>query len=305
MVFWLYCRPAAIARLRPPPGIRTQTLLLGNHAEPQDLDPQIIDAYTDVTMAYALFEPLTVINEKTTLPGPAAAERWEVSPDGMVYTFHLRSKGRWSNGDPVTAEDFVYSFHRILLPALGVQYSYMLWPIKNAKAFNAGTLTDFDQVGVVAIDDLTLKITLERPTPYLPALAAHNTWMPVHRATLDKFGGMGQRGSKWTRAGNLVGNGPFTLQEWTPNGRIVVAKNPQYWDAAHVRLNQIVFFPIEDTETEELNFRAGQLHLTYEVPISKSQVAAYRDHDPGQAEDRSLFAGHLFRHLQHHPAAFG
>lgn len=259
-------------------GIRTQTLLLGNYAEPADLDPQLVNAYTDFDVCNALFEGLTWIDEKSGRPVPAAAERWEVSAGGRVYIFHLRVNGRWSNGDPVTSRDFAYSFRRILLPSLGVQYAYMLWPIKNARAFNAGRLADFSRVGVEALDDTTLRITLEKPTPYLPALAAHNTWMPVHRATLEKFGRIDQRGTRWTRPGNLVGNGPFTLEEWTPNSRIVTVKNRWYWDADRVRLKRIIFFPIENAETEELNFRAGQLHATFDLPISK--VASYRARDP-------------------------
>jgi len=259
-------------------GVATQTLLIGNYAEPADLDPQIQYTFTDANISYALFEGLTAIDERTALPVPALAERWDVSPDGLVYTFHLRPTGRWSNGDPVTAADFAFSFRRILRPALGVQYSYMLWPIKNARPFNAGKLTDFSQVGVAAVDDYTLRITLEKPTPYLPALAAHNTWMPVPRATIEKFGRDDERATRWTREGNIVGNGPFVLKQWTPNDRIVVEKNPLYWDAAHVRLQRIVFFPIENAETEELDFRAGQLHATYYVPIAK--VPVYREHDP-------------------------
>jgi oligopeptide transport system substrate-binding protein len=259
-------------------GIASQTLLIGNYAEPADLDPQLIYAYTDSNITYALFEGLTWIDEESGQPIPAAAQSWQVSADGLVYTFHLRPEGRWSNGEPVTAADFVYSFHRILLPSLGVQYAYMLWPIKHARDFNSGQLKDFSAVGVQAVDPLTLRVTLERPTAYLPALAAHNTWMPVPRATVEKFGRIDQRGSAWTRAGNLVGNGPFLLTEWRPNGRVVVTKNPHYWDAAHVRLNRIIFFPIENDETEDLNFRAGQLHMTFNVPISR--VGMYRQETP-------------------------
>jgi len=259
-------------------GIRTQTLLVGNAAEPADLDPHIIIAFTDSHIAYSLFEGLTMLDGRTSEPRPAAAERWEVSPDGMVYTFHLRPGARWSNGDPLTAGDFVYSFHRILSPALGAQYSYMLWPIKNAEAFNSGKLADFSRVGVKALDETTLRVTLERPTPYLPSIASHTTWLPVHEPVIEKYGKMDEKGTKWTRPGNLVGNGPFMLQEWVPNARITVVKNPAYWGAERVRLNKIEFFPFEKSETEDLNFRAGQLHTTYALPVSKIEV--YRAHTP-------------------------
>jgi oligopeptide transport system substrate-binding protein len=255
-------------------GVRTQTLLLGNLAEPKDLDPQILDAFTDMNIAAALFEGLTALDEKTGTPIPAAAERWEISADGLVYTFHLRPNAKWSDGTPLTSQDFAYSFQRILTPAFAASYSYMLWPIKNAEAFNAGKITDFGQVGVATPDAATLRVTLERPTAYLPALAAHNTWYPVPKSALDKNGGMLQHGSHWTRPGNLVGNGPFTLTEWNPNSRITVEKNQHYWDAATVRLNRIRFLPIESAEVEERNFRAGQMHVTWDLPSSK--VVAYQ-----------------------------
>jgi oligopeptide transport system substrate-binding protein len=257
-------------------GVRTQTLLVGNRAEPADLDPDTITTYTDDHIAYALFEGLTKLDARKAVPD--LAESWDVSPDGKTYTFHLRREARWSDGDPVTADDFVYSFHRILSPAFGALYSYMLWPIRNAEAFNSGKLTDFSQVGVKAPDAVTLVLSLERPTPYLPAMATHNTWLPVHRKTIEKFGRMDEKGTRWTRPGNLVGNGAFLLEEWTPNARIVVVKNPLYWDAARTRLNRIEFFPIERSDVEDLNYRSGQLHTTYGLPMAK--VAGYRAHNP-------------------------
>ena len=271
-------------------GVKTQTLLLGNAAEPQDLDPHSIYAWTDSNIVYALFEPLTWIDEKTTQPIPAAAERWENSADGLTWTFHLRPGMHWSDGDPLTARDWVYSLHRILSPNLAASYAYMIWPVKNAEAFNAGKLLDFSQVGVKALDDLTLQLTLERPTPYLPALVSHTTWLPVHQATIEKFGKMDQKGTRWTRPGNLVGNGAFILTEWSPNSRISVTKNPHYWDAAKVRLNKIVFFPIEDSISEERDFRAGQLHLTYGLPINK--IEPYRKEHPEQLRVEDLLASY-------------
>ena len=251
---------------------------MGNAAEPSDLDPQTISVYTDSHIAYALFEGLTKLDAKTSIASPDLATSWDTSPDGKVYTFHLRPDARWSDGEPVTAEDFVYSFHRILSPVFASLYSYMLWPIKNAEDFNSGKLTDFSQVGVKAIDNLTLQISLGKPTPYLPAIASHTTWLPVQKKTIEKFGRMDEKGTKWTRPGNLVGNGAFTLLEWNTNARIVVVKNPLYWDAANTRLNRIEFYPIEKPDIEDLNFRSGQLHTTYQLPMSK--IAGYRSHVP-------------------------
>jgi oligopeptide transport system substrate-binding protein len=255
-------------------GRRTGTLLLGNGAEPQDLDPQTSVAIADDNILIALFEGLTCIDERTSQAVPGVAERWEASADGHRYTFHLRPDARWSNGDPVTAGDFVYSFHRILSPALGSEYAYLLYPIRNAEAFNTGKLKDFDAVGVRARDDRSLELTLDRPCPYLPALAAQPAWYPVHRATIEKFGPMDRRGTAWTRPGNLVGDGAFMLEEWHPNARIVVRRNPAYWDAGRNRLQAVVFFPTDDVATDESNFRAGQVHVTND--LLPDRIAHYR-----------------------------
>lgn len=246
-------------------GIRTQTLHLGNGAEPQDLDPQICTAYTDYLILMALFEGLTVIDEATSQAIPGTAERWDISPDGLTYTFHLRPGARWSNGDPVTARDFAFSYERILRPALAAEYAYMLYPIENAEAFNTGRITDFSLVGVQVLDDRTLRLKLAAPTPYLLALVAHQAWFPVHPATILQHGAIDQRGTRWTRPENFVGNGAYALKEWSPNNRIVIEKSPTYWDAGHQGLNGVVFYPNENIATDESNFRAGQLHLTYDV----------------------------------------
>jgi oligopeptide transport system substrate-binding protein len=284
-------------------GIRTQSLLLGNSAEPADLDPQAIYAFTDANITYALFEGLTSLDDRTSQAVPAVAERWDISPDGLVYTFHLRSSARWSNGDPVTAQDFVFSFHRILSPAFAAGYSYMLWPIKGAQAFNAGQLTDFSQVGVEAIDAATLRITLAKPTPYLLALAAHQTWMPVPRSIIEKYGRFDQKGTRWTRAGALIGNGAFTLVEWTPNSRIVVKKNPAYWNAGHVRLNQVTFFPTDNSDSEELAFRAGQLHVTgVSGGLPSAKIPYYRAHAPAELRiDPALATSYLIFNVTRAP----
>ena len=258
-------------------GLRTGTLLVGNLAEPQELDPQLISAYTDQNIAVALFEGLCALDERTSQPVPAAAGRWDVSPDGLVYTFHLRPSARWSNGDPLTAHDFVASWRRALAPSLAAEYAYLLYPLKNAAALNSGKLTNPADLGAEALDDRTLRLTLERPTPYLPSLTAQPVWFPVNPRVLTKFGDINQRLPAWTRPGNLIGNGPFALAEWTPNARLVVAKNPAYWDAGAVRLERIVFLPTESPEVDERNYRARQVHVTYSLPTAK--IAAYRTSD--------------------------
>lgn len=259
-------------------GVRAGTLLVGNLAEPQQLDPQLIAAFTDQNIAVALFEGLCALDERTSQPVPGVAERWEASPDGLTWTFHLRASAKWSNGDPLTAQDFVASWRRILAPTLAAEYAYLLYPLKNAAALNAGRTTDFSALGAEAVDDRTLRLTLEHPTPYLPALTAQPAWFPINPRVLARFGELNQRNAAWTRPENFVGNGPFKLEAWAPNARLVAVRNPAYWDAARVRLNRIVFFPTESPEVEERNFRAGQVHLTYGVPTAK--LASYQRENP-------------------------
>ncbi|MGC4071292.1 MAG: peptide ABC transporter substrate-binding protein [Nibricoccus sp.] len=265
-------------------GLRSQTLHLGNGAEPADLDPQTSTVYTDELIMMALFEGLTVIDEATSKAIPGAAERWDVSPDGLTYTFYLRKNGRWSNGDPVTAQDFVTSYQRMLSPGgpgnpgLAAEYAYMLYPVKNAEAFNTGKVTDFSQVGFRAIDPLTLEIVLDHSTPYLLALVAHQAWFPIHPPTILKFGKLDQRGTRWTQPGNLVGNGAYTLKVWQPNARIIVEKSNTYWDAANTKLRSVVFYPNDNIATDEKNFRAGQVHITYDVLPEK--IPVYRKQSP-------------------------
>jgi len=264
------------AQSAPAPANAPQKILRwGNGDEPQDLDPQIISGSVEHNLVRALFEGLvsTAPDDKGVLPG--VAERWDISPDGLVYTFHLRADARWSNGDPVTADDFARSYKRMLTPALGADYAYMLFLLKGATDFNAGKTTDFSTVGVRAPDARTLILTLERPAPFLLEAMTHYSWFPVHLPTIEKFGAPDSRGaSRWTRPGNLVGNGPFVLTEWKPNQIISVRRSPAYWDAATVKLDGIDFYPVTQPDTEERMYRAGQLDITYEMPPSK--IAPYR-----------------------------
>jgi oligopeptide transport system substrate-binding protein len=259
-------------------GNRAQILHLGNGAEPGTLDPHLVDAYTDARLIAALFEGLTAIDEASSRAVPAAAERWETSADGLTWTFHLRANLRWSNGEPLTADDFIQSWRRCLSPELASPYAYFLFPVKNSEAFNSRKIMDPASLGLAAPDPRTLVITLEHPTPYLPLLLANSSWYPVNPRVLARLGGLTSRDTPWLTPGNFVGNGPFTLKEWTANARLVVTKNPSYWDAAAVRLNGIVFYPVDNPDVEEREFRAGQLHLTHNLPLSK--IPGYRASEP-------------------------
>ena len=259
-------------------GDREQVLHWGNGTEPQELDPHIVTGIPEHHIIIALMEGLVLKDPATLEPIPGVAERWEISADGLEYTFHLRANARWSNGDPVTAQDFSWSWWRALQPSLGNLYAYMYFPIKNAEAYATGKLKDFAQVGIQVLGERALRVTLANPTPYFLQLLDHYSMFPVHRPTLEKYGDPTQRGSDWTRAGNFVGNGPFVLKQWELNKIVVVEKSPTYWDAANVKLNAINYYPVENVSTEERMFRAGQLHITGSVPPDK--IAVYRKDAP-------------------------
>jgi oligopeptide transport system substrate-binding protein len=261
-------------------GLRTGTLLVGNAAEPGDLDPHLASILNDQIVVNTLFEGLTLLDERTTNPLPAVAESWTTSADGLVWTFRLREGLRWSNGDPLTADDFVQSWRRLLSPTFAADNAWYLFALKNAEAYNAKKITDIAAVGFKANDARTLVLTLERPTPYLAALVSMPAWFPINPRVLTKFGGLEQRGSAWTRPGNLVSNGAFMLSQWTPNARIVLEKNPRHREAATNQLNQVVFFPIENPDVEEREFRARQLHVTFNLPVTK--IASWRKQDPSK-----------------------
>jgi len=248
---------------------RSGTLLLGNAAEPSDLDPHLASTLTGQVIINSLFEGLTVLDEASMSPLPAAAESWEVSPDGLTWTFQLRPDLHWSNGDSLTAADFVRSWQRALAPALAAYNAWYLFVLKNAAAYNAGELDSPDEIGASAPNALTLILTLEHPAPYLPALLSLPAWFPLHSGNLEKFGALTQRGRPWTRPGELVSNGPYTLAAWEPNARIVLEKNPQHRDASQTQIERIVFLPIENADDEERTYRAGQLHATFTLPVTK------------------------------------
>ena len=273
-------------------GTRLGVLHVGNGDEPQELDPHIVTGHIEHKLCMALLEGLLTLDPEHLRVVPGVARDWQVSEDGRTYRFHLREDARWSNGDPVTAADFVYSWRRALLPGLGNNYAYMLYYLNNAEEFHRGKITDFSAVGVRAPDDLTLEVKLDNPTPFFPHLLTHMSYYPVHRATIETFGAADERGTRWTRPGNYVGNGPFKLKEWTLNRRIVVEKNEQYWDAHAVRLNGVVFYPVQNATTEERMFRAGQLHITGTIPTDK--IARYQQDRPEVLKLHPFFSTYYY-----------
>ena len=259
-------------------GNKHQILHKGNSGEPQGLDPHVVTGVQEFNIIMALLEGLVTENPRTLEPMPGMAKSWTISEDGKTYIFNMREGAKWSNGDPVTAHDFVYSWKRLLSAGLASEYAYQLFYLKNGEKYYNGEITDFNEVGVHAIDDMTLKVELKNPVPFFLSLLIHHSLYPVHKATIEKFGKIDTRVSKWTRPGNFVGNGPFTLKKWELNKVIVVEKNPLYWNASIVKLNEIHFYPIDEVQTEERMFRSGQLHITEIVPNEKVEV--YKEKSP-------------------------
>ncbi len=241
----------------------TATLRIAQRNEPGDLDPARATLPDDFFIIRALGEGLVTPDPAGGPPQPAAAVRWEVSPDGLVYTFHLRPGAQWSNGEPVAAQDFVASYRRVLEPATAAPKAGLFDLVHGAAEYRRGELKDFAQVGFRAPDAATLEITLARPAPHFLAYAASGPWIPVNPRVVA------QHGRDWTRPGNHVGNGPFTLTEWRANQRIGVTQLAGYWDAATVHLDAIHFLAFDNGDAEERAFRAGQLDVTMAVPYTK------------------------------------
>ena len=258
-------------------GNEKQILYLADQANPADIDPQITTGSVEHRIENALFEPLVTKNLSTLEIEPALADSWTVSDDGLVYQFHIRDNAMWSNGDKLTAHDFVQSWKRILSPKLGSEWATYLYVLKNAEDFHTGKTTDFSQVGVVAESDQILKVTLSGPTPYFLQLLDHNCMYPVHIKTIVKHGEFDERSTPWTRVENFVGNGPFIPVEWVPNKAFAMRKNPLYWNQARIKLSEVHILPVEGTLAMERMYRAGQLHMVEKLPPSK--IALYKN-DP-------------------------
>lgn len=279
---------------------REKVLLLGNGAEPKSLDPQLIQSVGDSNISRALFEGLVANHiDRDDVAEPGVAERWDHNEDFSVWTFHLRKNAKWSNGDPVTAQDFVYAYRRILTPELASPYASMLYFLENGEQFNKGETADFSEVGVKALDDHTLRCSLIGSIDYFTEIIKHTTYLPVHRPTIEKFGAMTDRFTLWQRPGNHVGNGAFKLKSWRINHSVVVERNPFYWDADNVALNGIEFVPIPSEYTEERAYRDGQLHLTY--VLATNLIDWYKENRPDIVRIDPYAGAYFYRCNVHEP----
>jgi len=230
----------------------------GNGGEPDSLDPHKGEGTSGASIRRDLFEGLVATAADGSLV-PGAAESWDISADRKTYTFRLLANGRWSNGDPVTAHDFVYGLRRSADPATLSSYSQVLAPILNAAEVIRGELPP-ESLGVEALDDHTLMIRLKGPTPYFLELLTHSTTFPVHRSSVEKFG------HRFARPGNLVSNGAYILDEWLVQSHIRLTRNPFFHDAGNVRTETVYFYPIESPSVELKRYRAAELDWTESVP---------------------------------------
>ncbi|MDA3963264.1 MAG: peptide ABC transporter substrate-binding protein [Planctomycetota bacterium] len=240
---------------------REQHFIFNNGAEPEYLDPGKATGSPGIRLINQLFEGLTTLDPKTLEPLPGMAERWDIDEAGTTWTFHLRANAKWSDGSPLTADDFRRSWLRVLNPATGAKYATQLYLIEGAEARHQGGSED--AVGITVIDDHTLQVRLRGPAPYFLELLAFTTYMPVPAEPIAAHG------DAWTQADTIIGNGPFVLAEWAERERIVLVPNEHYHGRDSIRLERITALPHENIESVYQQYLSGAVHWINSVPASK------------------------------------
>jgi oligopeptide transport system substrate-binding protein len=262
------CGEQAVSR--PPCAPGKVCLTIGNTNEPATLDPHTSTGTWEDRIQSDLFTGLAQSDAAgRTIPG--VAERWEASPDGLVWTFHLRP-AVWSDGVPLTADDFVFSLRRVLNPETASEYASLIFLIKNAEAVNSGK-APLEALGVRAVDARTLEITLTHPAPYLPELTRHHVLYPVARHAVEKYG------EDWVKPGRMVSNGPYRLVDWRLGDHVRIEKNPRFWDAAKVCVDEVRFYPTTDAISAERRVDRGELDIN--TDIQSNRIARLRTKMPG------------------------
>jgi oligopeptide transport system substrate-binding protein len=242
---------------------KEQVLRVRVGGEPGTLDPNKSTGVPESNYQLAMYEGLSALDAKD-IPVPAAAEKWDISPDGLKYTFYIRQNAKWSNGDPVTAHDFEFAWKRALSAELASEYAYMLFMIKNAEAYNAKKVSA-DQVGVKAINDKTLEVVLEKPTAYFLSICSFHTAYPVHKKTVEA------NPDKWANdVKTIIANGPFKPANWVHNSKLEMVKNDQYWDKDKVKLSKIEWILTESNTTALSMFENNQLDYANDTPNSEA-----------------------------------
>ena len=237
-----------------------------NEAEPESLDPQKTTGLYESNVERDLFIGLLALDPEMK-PVGGIAETWEASADKKLWTFHLRHDAKWSNGDPVTSADFLYSFRRLVDPKTAASQTEEIRDVVNAEEIIAGTEKDTTKLGVAAPDPYTIVLTLKQPQIMLPMLLTDSNMVPLNRKAIEG-------GSDWTRPGKIITNGPFTLEDWTPNAEIVLKKNPGYFDAAHVALDGVRWVMSDNLDTGFKRFRAGEIDV---ARVPRTQIKWARE----------------------------
>ena len=236
----------------------TQEMVRNNFSEPNSLDPAIVGGANSAAIVLDLFEPLVGLDHRAQ-PVPGAAESWRQA-DPTTWVFKLRKGALWSDGQPVTAQDFVYAWRRLMDPKTGAMLAVSNGAfLLNGLAVNAGKLPT-SALGVRAIDATTLEVKTTGPLPFVPLLVTNSVLAPVPHAVVEKYG------SAWTRPGNLVGNGAYVLKAWQVNSKVVVEKNPKYWDAANVRLTKVTYLSVEDANADLKLYQSGEEDMMARLP---------------------------------------
>src|SRR3569833_3268865 len=236
-----------------------------NYSEPQSLDPAIITAQPDMRTVAGMFERLTHPDPQTDRAIPGLAERWEISPDGRIYTFHLRTNLVWSTGEPIRAGDVVYSLIRTLAPATASDYAGQLYCVKNAQAFNGGK-TNAEAVGVAALDPFTVRIELNNPSVFFLDVCAMPLACIVPRQTIEKYG------DAWVTARPLPVSGPYQLDLWRVNDKVRLKKNPRYWDALNTQSDTIDLLPIVSASSALNLFLRGQVDFVWDKELVPNEL---------------------------------
>lgn len=259
-------------------GHKTENFTFAVSADPQTLDPGRMSGAPEGRIAFNIFEGLMMpgpttegLDNQEDVVVPGVAESYDVSDDGRVYTFHLRDDARWSNGEPVTAQDFERSWKRVLTPDFPGDYVKLMYVIENSEQYSQGETDDWSQVGVKSLDDQTLEVTLEQPTPYFPEMVAFYTFFPVPVDVVE------EHGTRWTRPENIVTNGPYKLTSYRPQIDMLLDKNEHYWDVDNLALEKAIARIIPDTNAVVNAYRTGALHYSgASLPVA--QIASLITH---------------------------
>lgn len=251
--------PARVRSLKP--AIDTRTVVFNLGEPPRTLDPALTISVVGFNVVQHVFEGLTMPGPRDSVE-PGVAERWEISEDGLTYDFYLRQSAKWADGEPVTAEDFIFAWTRVLAPDAGAAYANLLFAVENGDAFHEGEITDPAQLGLEAVTPYHLRVRLSRPVSYFLHLTGFNTLSPLRRDVIESHG------DAWTHSpATYLGNGPFRLTAIEPNHQYVFEKSPEYWNSDAVSLDRMVWLQMGDEQSEYTAYLTNQIDATYSVPL--------------------------------------